>query len=71
MSYFLPRSTSWWTGVVSLIIGVAMLFFPESNELGKVGQVLKLLTGEDGSPASLILFGAAVIGLRAKQERGE
>lgn len=67
MSYFKPKSLTWWSGVAAIITGIVGIFRPET---GPLSEALGALLGADGSPASLIALGATAIGLRAKLERG-
>ncbi len=67
MSYFLPKSGSWWAGAASITVGTIGVLRPEA---GPLSEVMGALLGSDGSPVSLIALGAGLIGLRAKLERG-
>lgn len=71
MSYINFRSLTWWTGALSILIGAAMIAWPGEAALGPIARVLAALGGGgDASPASLILLGLGLIGLRARLERG-
>lgn len=67
MSYFIPKSGTWWAGAASIAIGAIGVLKPEA---GPLSEVMGALLGADGSPISLIALGAGLIGLRAKLERG-
>ena len=67
MSYFIPKSGTWWAGMSAIIIGSIGVLRPEA---GPLSEVMGALLGADGSPVSLIALGAGLIGLRAKLERG-
>lgn len=70
MSYFQPGSLTWWSGIFSVILGVASMALPESMALTELGRVIAMLAGSgDASPASLILLGTGMVGIRAKLER--
>ena len=69
MRYFNPKSLTWWSGIASISIGVAMMLWPH-DQLSQIGTVLSVLSGgSDASPAGLILLGLVSIGLRDKLER--
>lgn len=71
MKYVHPHSMTWWSGVCALAIGIAMAAGVQHDSLSTVGQVLSALAGNgDASPASLIVLGLGLIGLRDKLERG-
>ncbi len=67
MSYFTPKSVTWWAGMFAIIIGSVGVLRPDA---GPLSEVMGALLGADGSPVSLIALGAGLIGLRAKLERG-
>jgi drug/metabolite transporter (DMT)-like permease len=67
--YLRPRNLTWWAGVASLVLGVALILWP-SSELTEIGRVIALLVGAaDASPAVLIVTGLGLIGLNDKFER--
>lgn len=69
MKYLQPKSLTWWAGVLSIIIGALMLAKPQSAVLPELAQVLSALLGGYGaSPASMIVLGFGLIGIRAKLE---
>ena len=67
MSYYKPKSVTWWAGAASIAIGVLGVLRPDA---GPISEIMGALLGADGSPASLIALGAGLIGIRAKLERG-
>ena len=67
MSYYKPKSLTWWAGAASIAIGVLGVLRPDA---GPISEIMGALLGADGSPASLIALGAGLIGIRAKLERG-
>jgi len=70
MRYFRPKSLTWWSGIASVLVGLASLAVPESDTLGALGRlVLEITGGEDGSPTGMILLGLGLIGIRDKLER--
>ena len=68
--YFKPKSLTWWSGVAAVGVGFAMAAGLKHPSLGAVGQLLAALSGSDASPASLIVLGTGLIGIRAKLGRG-
>lgn len=69
--YFRPASVTWWSGALSIALGVAAILLPESGAVSQLGQVVAVLTGGgDASPAGLIALGAGLIGLRDALARG-
>jgi hypothetical protein len=70
MRYVQPRSLTWWSGVVAVLLGVLSMAIPESMALTELGRVVATLAASgDSSPAGLILLGTGMIGIRAKLER--
>lgn len=76
--YFRPRSLSWWSGIAALALGVlSATGWPQGamSDAGASGAwttliaVTAALLGSDATPASLILTGLAIIGIRDKLER--
>ena len=68
--YFRPKSLTWWAGALMILMGVAMLIWPEAGRLSSVGSVVGVLAGSgDSSPAGLIGVGVGLIGLGDKVER--
>jgi hypothetical protein len=71
MRYVLPKSLTWWAGLVAILIGLAALALPESGPLGEVaGVIAQLIGANDAAPATLITLGLGLIGLRDRLERG-
>ena len=70
MRYFQPKSVTWWSGLLSVVLGLLMLARPDLEAAGQIATVLSALNGgADTSPAGMILLGAGLIGLRDKLER--
>lgn len=70
MRYLRFNSVTWWTGAASVLLGLLMAFAP-SPELLIFGEVIAQLTGEgEATPATLIVIGLGLIGIRDKLERG-
>lgn len=70
MRYIRPNSLTWWTGIVSILTGAALMAIPDSYALGQFGALLSMLSGGgDASPAMLIYLGLGMIGLRDVIER--
>lgn len=68
MKYLHPRSLTWWSGIISLGLGITMIVCQSCN-LDQVATVIAGLNGgQDASPASLILLGTGLIGIRDKLE---
>lgn len=61
--YFKPRSATWWSGAVLILLGCARAA-ADSLGLGAVGQVIDQVTGGVG-PSVMIAQSAGLIGLRA------
>lgn len=69
MSYFKPKSLTWWSGLVSILLGLFMMA-NQSYQLGEVAKVIvALLGGGEASPSGMIILGSGLIGIRAKMER--
>lgn len=69
--YFKPNSLTWWAGALSVLTGLALIFYPNHYATNQFGAVLITLTGGSGSdpnPAMLIYTGLGLIGIRAKLE---
>lgn len=70
MRYFRPRSMTWWSGLFSIALGVAMIVTQDIYILPEVATVVvTLLGGYDTSPGMLIATGIGLIGIRDKLER--
>ncbi|MCE6949772.1 hypothetical protein LAZ29_02395 [Cereibacter sphaeroides] len=71
MRYILPRSLTWWAGVLAIVTGAAALVLPEAGATGELARLVALLAGSgDASPAGLLFLGLGMIGLRDRIERG-
>ncbi|MCI5078688.1 hypothetical protein [Oricola sp.] len=70
LKYILPKSLTWWTGVASIVTGAAQIAAPDAKAIGQVGEVLSLANGAGSAPtpATLIVLGLGLIGLRRKLE---
>lgn len=67
--YFRPESLTWWSGVLLILTGAAMMF-SQAYGLAEFGRLLAMFAGSaDASPAMLIGTGAGLIGIRDKIER--
>ena len=69
MRYIRPRSMTWWAGVFSVAIGIAMMAGAGrwTNELG---VLIAMLSGEgNSSPAAMMGLGFGLIGIRVKLSR--
>lgn len=69
MRYIRPRSMTWWAGILSVAIGIAMMAGAGSwtNELG---VLIAMLSGEgNSSPAAMMGLGFGLIGIRDKLSR--
>lgn len=64
--YFLPKSSTWYIGVVAILLGL----FTGTVELHHLTALVSVVNGltDNASPAALIGFGAGLVGLRAKLE---
>lgn len=63
MKYVIPKSATFWIGIVMIISGTLMIvdaFYP----LGVIGQVLYAAYGET-SPFMLVIMGAGTVTMRA------
>ena len=70
MKYLRYKSLTWWTGVVSTLLGMAQLLGIDNPNYGTIASFISALTGGvDTSPAGLIVIGLGLIGLRDKLER--
>lgn len=67
--YFKPKSVTWWSGVVAVALGGAMLLGYDTPTAGRLGETVAMLVGATASPASLISVGFGLIGIRAKLGR--
>ncbi|SFC45337.1 hypothetical protein [Tropicimonas isoalkanivorans] len=71
MRYFLPKSLTWWSGILAVLTGVAAGVLPEGETMSELAVLVSRLAGAgDASPATLIFVGMGLIGLRDKFERG-
>ena len=70
MSYFKPKSLTWWSGVLSFATGAALLAMPDNFALSEFGRFLVMFAGgNDASPAALMFVGSGLVGIRAKLDR--
>lgn len=70
MSYFRPRSLTWWSGILAILTGVASMALPHHLGVTEFGRLLAMFAGTgDASPAALVYLGLGLVGLRAKLER--
>ncbi len=69
MNYIRPKSMTWWAGVFSIGIGIAMMAGAGgwANEFGVLISMLS--GGGDSSPAAMMGLGFGLIGIRAKLSR--
>ncbi|PRY23537.1 hypothetical protein CLV78_10426 [Aliiruegeria haliotis] len=71
MRYVLPASLTWWSGLASVLTGIAALVLPEGDAISELTVlVARLANAGDASPATLIFVGLGLIGLRDRIERG-
>lgn len=69
MRYIRPQSLTWWAGVFSIAVGIAMMAGAGrwTNELG---VLIAMLSGEgNSSPAAMMGLGFGLIGIRDKLSR--
>ncbi len=71
LKYVLPRSLTWWAGAASLATGAGQIIAPDATALGQVGEIISMLNGAGAAPtpATLIVLGLGLIGLRKKLEQ--
>lgn len=68
--YFRPKSLSWWSGALMVVLGVAGLVAPQNLLSTEIGIALQALTGEGtGSPGLMIASGLGLIGVRDAIQR--
>lgn len=63
MKYFKPKSLTWWTAALTLVLGLVLALGPVIPDGGKTVSVINNLTG-GLPPAVLINAGLMGIGLR-------
>lgn len=69
-SYFLPDSLAWWAGVLSVVLGALMVWFPGDPSLTKLAIIWgAVVSVQDIGGTGFIAFGVMAIGVRAKLER--
>lgn len=70
LKYILPKSLTWWAGAASIATGAAQIAAPQVDALAQVGAVLATINGAGTAPtpATLIVLGLGLIGLRKKLE---
>lgn len=64
--YVLPKSSTWYVGLVAIVLGL-FVGTEEIHHLTALVAAVNSVT-DNASPATLIWFGAGAIGLRAKLE---
>jgi hypothetical protein len=70
--YLQAHSLTWWAGVLSVGIGGAGIAGLDHPAYGQIATVIStMLGGTDASPASLIVLGFGLIGIRDKLSRME
>jgi hypothetical protein len=70
MRYIRPKSLTWWSGVLAIGTGLALMVVPDSFFLSEFGKLLTMFAGSgDNSPAALVFMGSGLIGLGDKFER--
>lgn len=70
MRYVRPKSLTWWSGAASIVFGVALAAKPELQSLSEFAAIFAALLGSgDPSPATFVLAGLGLIGIREKLER--
>ena len=69
MNYIRPKSMTWWAGVFSIAVAIAMMAGAGgwANEFGALISMLS--GGGDSSPAAMMGLGFGLIGIRAKLNR--
>ena len=69
MRYIRPTSMTWWAGVCSIAVGIAMMAGAGSwtNEIGVL--IAMLSGGNSSSPAAMLGLGFGLIGIRDKLSR--
>ena len=68
MKYIHPKSLTWWSGVISIATGVAMITCKTCNLDDFAAVLAGFNGGGEASPANLIILGTALIGIREKLE---
>lgn len=69
MRYIRLKSVTWWAGIASILTGILMMT-GASQAWAELAMVISLLSGSaDASPASMIVLGLGLIGIRDKLER--
>ena len=71
MRYIRPTSLTWWAGLLATATGTGALVVPEHGALVDLARLVAALAGTgDAAPATLIVLGLGLIGLRDRIERG-
>jgi len=67
--YIHAKSLVWWTGLMSVLLGISQ-WFTDNPIVHSLAEVVNSLGGGMGqvSPANLIILGLSLIGIRAKLE---
>ena len=69
MRYIRPKSMTWWAGVFSIGIGIAMMA-GAGRWTNEFGVLIAMLSGNgDSSPAAMMGLGFGLIGIRDKLSR--
>lgn len=74
-TYFMPKSFTWWVGVAGTALGIAKAAGLNHPAFGAVADVIGALTdggtgiNSGAAPATLIVAGLGLIGIRAKMSR--
>jgi drug/metabolite transporter (DMT)-like permease len=69
MRYIRPKSVTWWAGVFSIAIGIAMMA-GAGRWTNEFGVLIAMLSGNgDSSPAAMMGLGFGLIGIRDKLSR--
>jgi hypothetical protein len=69
-SYIHAKSLTWWTGFSSILLGISQ-WITDNPILHSLSEVVNTVGGGVGmaSPASLIVLGLGLIGIRSKLEK--
>jgi hypothetical protein len=66
-----PPHLTWWSGLLATATGTGALVLPEHGALADLARLVAMLAGTgDAAPATLIVLGLGLIGLRDRLERG-
>jgi hypothetical protein len=71
MRYIRPTSLTWWSGLLATATGTGALVLHHDGALADLARPVAMLAGTgDAAPATLIVLGLGLIGLRDRIERG-